>query len=173
MKMRNAHVALITLLVLLSCAVAVCQSANENVYFFVQPDSFSATGKWAATSSNPKDQISMPQEVEIDCSKSTRTCVEATAEYYSGHAHISLGYPSVAKWDRDGIIATDSHGICMSRTILINFSDQTITVTHSLKKLDEKRKEACAFFGAEKTESYAFVVKGTARWKREALETLR
>jgi hypothetical protein len=139
--MKCTHLLCVALVTFFFSGAAVSQKPKPNVYFFVQPDSFMAIGKWAATSSDPKDRISMPQEVEIDCFKSTQTCVEATAEYYSGHAHVNVAYTSVVKWDSNGIIISDSNGICMSRTILVNFSDQTIMVTHSLKELPEKQRE--------------------------------
>lgn len=136
------------------------------VYFSVVADSFSATGKWASTSSDPKDQIVVPQEVEIDCFKGG-SCIEATAEYYMGHPHVSLRYFDIKRWDKDGILAASSSAICLTNTVLINFADQTVSRTDSLKNLEDKKKEACAFFGVNQSQSFVFVLKGTDRWNKE------
>ncbi len=134
----------------------------------IAADSFSATGKWVSKPSNPKNEP-FPQEVEIDCFKGKHgdVCVEATAEYYMGHPHISVSYLDILKWDKDGIVAIDSSGVCMTNTVLINFADQSISDTVSLKKLTDETKSACAFFGAGQSESLVFVLKGSDQWNEE------
>lgn len=149
------------------CVAVSGQGTERPVFFLVASDSFSATGKWVSLSTELKDQPPIPQEVEIDCSKNTRTCIEAMAEYYMGSPHISIQYLDVIKWDKNGIVAGSSSGICMTNTILINFADRTISATDSPKNLDEKTKSACAFFGAKQSQSSAFVLKGTDRWEKE------
>ena len=167
MLMRYA----VILLVVMATVFASGQKAQEDqkkegvVYFSVVADSFSAMGKWASTSSDPKDQIVVPQEVEIDCFKGG-SCIEGTAEYYMGHPHISLRYFEIVRWDKDGILASSS-AICLKNTVLINIADQTVSRTDSLKSLEEKKKEACAFFGVKQSQSFVFVLKGTDRWNKE------
>lgn len=151
---------------LLFCG-GLCPAQTTPVYFLVAPDSFSAVGKWASTSSDPKDEIAIPQEVELDCFKNTFICVEATAEYYMGNPHITVQYPEIVRWDKDGLLIKDSSGICMSHTILINFADKTVSSTYLAKSLDKKQAEACAFLGAKKATSYTLVVRGTERWNKE------
>lgn len=80
------------------------------VYFNFDAQSFSATGKWVSPSPDPKDQPAHPQEVQLDCFRQSQECIEATAEYYMGHPHVSLDYLNVVKWDTNGIIATSSSG---------------------------------------------------------------
>jgi hypothetical protein len=143
------------------------QKEHNVIYFFVAPDSsFSATGKWVSTSSDPGDQIVYPQEVEIDCFKEG-WCIEATAEYYMGNPHITVAYLDIIRRDKNGIVAETSSGICMTDTILISFADQTISATYLPKKLDDPTKEACAFFGAKQSQSFVFVLKGSDRWNKE------
>ena len=162
----------VILLLVLATLFASGQKAQKEqkkegvVYFLVATDSFSATGKWASTSSDPKDQIVVPQEVEIDCFKGG-SCIEATAEYYVGHPHISLRYFNIMRWDKDGILAASSDAICLTNTVLINFADQAVSRTDSLKNLEDKKKEACAFFGAKQSQSSVFVLKGSERWEKE------
>jgi hypothetical protein len=105
--------------------------------------------------------------VEIDCFKNLRLCVAATAEFYMGHAHVSVQYLDIIKWDRNGIVAQDSSPVCLANTFLINFADHSITLNATLKELDDKTKSACAAFVAAKSESSIFVVKGTDRWEKE------
>jgi len=93
--------------------------------------------------------------------------VEATAEFYSGHPHVTLSYLQIIRWDYDGIVASDSSGICMTVTVQISFAEKHISSTHSAKQLNDKTKEACKYFGAEKTEEDIFVLRGSERWAKE------
>jgi hypothetical protein len=150
--------------VLLTVSVGV--SARETVLFFsYDKNNFSATGKWVPA--DPKQKPGYPSETQIDCSRSSMTCTEATAEFYVGYPHVMLNYLQVLKWDKDGIVATSSSAICMTITVLISFAEKNISSTHSMKKLDDKTKEACNFFGAEKTEEDVFIVRGSERWNKE------
>jgi hypothetical protein len=157
-------------IVLALCTTAAAQKATKNqavIYFEVAADSFSATGKWVSTSSDPKDQIAYPQEVEIDCFKGASSCVEAVAEYYMGNPHITVQYHDIIRWDKNGIVATSASGACMTNTVMVNFADQTISASDSLKSLDEKTKQACSFLGAGRSQSFVFVLKGSDRWNKE------
>src|SRR5450755_2907900 len=91
------------------------------IYFNNSSDSFFATGKWASTSSEPKDQIAFDQEVQIDCFRQWKQCVEATAEVYMGHPHITTAYLDVIQWDRNGLIAVSDSGVCMTNKIIVTF----------------------------------------------------
>jgi hypothetical protein len=146
---------------------ALAQTAKNVVFFSFDSDSFTASGKWAATSHDPKDEPAYPAEVQIDCFKGYRMCIHATAEYYMGNPHISIQYYDISKWDRDGIVAASTSAVCMSNTILINFADQSILSTYSPKKLDEKTKKACKDFGMEQSVIWTFVARGTDRWNKE------
>jgi len=144
----------------------VSASAKESVLFFTyDKNSFSATGNW--TPADQKEKASFLSETQIDCSRTGKSCVEATAEFYMGHPHVTLNYLQIIKWDNDGIIATDSSGICMAVTMQISFAEKHISSTHSMKQLDDEKKQACSFFGAEKVQEDVFVVKGSARWNKE------
>ncbi len=94
-------------------------------------------------------------------------CVVASAEQYSGLPHISVSYFDVLSWNKNGIVAQTDSKICMTNTIQINFADQRITDTFSPKKLDEKKKKACAAFGAKDSASSIFVLRGSERWNKE------
>lgn len=146
------------------------QNRASIVFFGFTSDSFFATGRWASTSPDPKDQPPYPEEVEIDCSATNHECIEATAEYYMGDPHISTDYYGIVKWDKNGILASSSDAACMTQTLLINFADRTVLATDSPKKLDDKTKSACEFFGAKGTQSWIFVLKGSDRWNKERLK---
>jgi hypothetical protein len=137
----------------------------STIYFSYDKDSFSATGNWIPA--DPKDKPAFPSETQVDCFRTGMSCVEATADLYMGHPHVSLNYFQVIKWDKDGIIAGDSSGICMTVTMQITFAEKRISSTHSLKQLDDKVKQSCAFFGADKTQEDIFVLKGSERRNRE------
>lgn len=141
------------------------EAPAQTVYFSHDKENFFATGEWAAA--DPKVEPPFPSETEIDCFKNNTTCVEATAEIYFGQPHITLSYFQVIRWDKDGIIATDSSGICMTATMQISFADKHISSTHAVKQLDEKTNEACKFFQAGETEEDIFILKGSERWRKE------
>jgi hypothetical protein len=121
-------------------------SAGHEYLFFVNSDSFSATGKWVATSNDPRDKIATPQEIQIDCFKGSE-CIAAEAEYFSGNPHVSIEYLRIDRWDRNGIQATSSSGICMTDTISINFVDHKISILYSPKTLPKEKRDACSEFG--------------------------
>jgi hypothetical protein len=141
------------------------QKAGRPIYFTDDGFGFSATGKWVPA--DPNDKPAFPSETEIDCEKIAMSCVEATAEIYSGHPHVTISYLHAIKWDRDGIVATSSSGTCMTNTILISFAEKEITETYSMKQLDDKTKEACNDFGATRTTTSLFVLKGSGRWNAD------
>lgn len=156
---------LIVLLLVLICVPSALSQSAPPIFFNYGKDGFSATGEWVAA--DTKGALSIPGETEIDCFKSSASCVEATAEFYSGHPHVTIGYLQVIKWDENGIIASDSSGICMTVAMQISFAEKRISSTHSAKQLSDKTKEACKYFGAAKTEEDIFVLKGSERWTKE------
>jgi hypothetical protein len=140
-------------------------TSAQTIFFGHTKDSFSATGYWTAT--DTKIKPSWQSETIVDCDKNIMMCVEATAEFYMGHPHASLSYLHVMRWDNDGIIATDSSGVCMTVTMQISFAEKRISSTHSVKELDAETKEACKHLQADETEEDIFVLKGSVRWKKE------
>jgi hypothetical protein len=150
---------------LFTCVPSTRPQSVSPIFFSYDKSGFSATGSWIPT--DTKTNSSVRSETEIDCFKNSLSCVEATAEFYSGHPHVTLSYLQVINWDNDGIIASDSSGICMTVAVQISFAEKRISATHSAKQLNDKTKEACKFFGAEKTEEEIFVLKGSERWTKE------
>jgi hypothetical protein len=153
------------ILFFISLIPAVEAQRASNIYFNYDNDSFWATGNWIPA--DPNDKPGFPSETEIDCFRSSKNCVEAIAEFYMWHPHITLNYLDIIKWDRDGIIARDSSKICMTVTMQITFAEKRISSTHSIKRLDDEKKKACNFLGADKTEEDIFVLKGSERWNKE------
>jgi len=139
------------------------QKSTPSLHFFVDISNLSASGRWIPA--NPKDKAAYPSEVQIDCERKSKTCVEATAEYYGGHPHASLSYFQILKWDENGIIATSADAICDTRTLLVSFPDKAISATSSPKPLTEDAKGACKTFGAMDSEIDLFVVKGSQKWQ--------
>lgn len=144
--------------------LATLTASAQVIYFNYSESGFFATGSWASVDANVKASVS---ETQIDCFRNLKSCVEATAEYYMGHPHVSVSYLDVIRWDNNGIIATDSSGTCMTVTMQVSFADKHISATHSVKQLDAKTAKACKFFGANKTEEEIFILKGSERWKKE------
>ncbi|PWT82922.1 MAG: hypothetical protein C5B58_07340 [Acidobacteria bacterium] len=152
-------------LLLVSVSVSAQKTAQKYLHFAVAPGIFVSSGRWVP--SNPKDKAAFPSEVEIDCDAQTRMCIEATAEYFAGHPHVSIDYFDIMKWDANGIVASSSSAICMTRTILVSFADKSISDTHSEKVLDKDKKGACASIRASGTETDVFVVKGSDKWEAD------
>ena len=151
-----------------SVVVPIASAAEQQkrpIFFNYDTNIFTATGYWI--SSLPNAAPGFQSETQIDCFREKMGCVQATAAYYSGHPHVTLGYLRVIKWDRDGIIATDSSGICTTTTIQIAFAEKRISSTHSMKQLDDKTREGCKFFEANKTQEESFVLRGSERWVKE------
>lgn len=138
------------------------QNQNSNLYFSATNQGLVATGRWVL--SDPKGKAAFPSETEIDCDRQLRMCTEATAEYYSGHPHVSLTYLDIVRWDDDGIIATAPGAICVTTTILVSFAEKSIKATDSLKQLSGEKKEACKFVGATGAQTYSFVLKNSQEW---------
>src|SRR5580692_4885947 len=125
---------------------AQAQTTKPPLYFNHSNDGFSANGRWVPA--DAKQKAAFPTEVELDCDRITKSCVEATAEYYSGHPHVSIDYLQIDKWDTNGITASSSSGICMVRNVAISFGDKTIVQTVSSKTLDQEKLKACKLLGA-------------------------
>lgn len=145
--MSKTAVATVLLLLLTHAPSARPQSVST-IFFSYDQNSFSATGSWIPADTTTSSSVR--SETEIDCFKNSLSCVEATAEFYSGHPHVTLNYLQVIKWDNDGIIASDPSGICMTVAVQISFAEERISSTHSMKQLNDKKKQACNFFWGRK-----------------------
>ena len=159
---------LLPILVCLSIGATIpspTAAAKNTLFFYHTHNEFTATGKWA--SADPEDKPAFPSENEIDCFKNLMMCVEASAEDYVGYPHVSITYLKVVRWDKDGILATNSSGLCMTLNMQIVFAEKRISSTHSMKQLPDEQKKACNFFGAKQTEEDIFIVKGSERWNKE------
>ena len=102
---------------------------------------------WTGPASMPMEEspekTQFPSETQINCDRQSKTCIAATAEYSSGHPHVSIEYFQLLKWDVDGIIATSNDAVCMQRTLLISFPNKAISISGMLKGLPkEKQKHA-------------------------------
>jgi hypothetical protein len=161
--MISRATAMLAIILLASSPAVFAQDAV--IFFSSDQNSFSATGNWAP--SDPRNKPAFPSETQIDCFRDGMLCVEATAEYSKGHPHVALNYFAVSKWDKDGIIATNSSPICMAVTLQISFTDKRVSVTHSAKELDEENKGACKLFSGSTAQEDVFVLRGSARWNRE------
>jgi hypothetical protein len=162
---NKKSVGVVAVLVFALSTLASSSEAQSVLFFSYNRDDFSATGNW--TPADPKAKPAFPSETQIDCDRSARNCVEATAEYYMGHPHVTLDYLHIVQWDSNGIVATSSDGACMTATMQMSFAEKRIFATHTMKQLDEKTKKACEFFGVSKAMQYVFVLKGSERWTKE------
>jgi len=148
--------------VVLFSAFATAQQAGLPLHFDVSSDNFYSSGRWIP--SDPKQKAPYPSETIIECDRQSRWCVEATAELYSGHPHVSTDSLVISKWDGSGITAISENGICMTVTMHISFLDKKISAIHSMKKLDKAKVEACKFLGTSGTVYASFIVKNSPRW---------
>lgn len=129
------------------------------VHFSFDRTSFYADGR-------ESEKSLFPSETQINCDRQNETCIAATAEYYSGHPHVSIEYFQLLKWDADGIIAT-SDALCMQRTMLISFPNKAISISGMLKSLPKERTEACETWGASKPYTDVFVLKNSPGWNKD------
>jgi len=146
-------------LVLLLGIRAPAFSQALQVHFSVDRTSFYADGR-------ESDKSLFPSETQINCDRQSKTCIAATAEYYSGHPHVSIEYFQILKWDTDGIIAT-SDAICMQRTMIVSFSNKAISISGMLKSLPKEKTEACETLGASKPYTDVFVLKNSPDWNKD------
>jgi coproporphyrinogen III oxidase len=153
----------IIVLVLCSVLPSAGQMASDGGLFTVVGDMFSAVGKWIP--SDPKVKPAYPEETQIDCFKNSMTCVEATADYYVGHPHVTIRYLVVNKWDKDSLVASGG-GTCMTYMVLVSFAEKTLNASYALKQLPEKQRDSCKSLGALKTEM-TFVLRNSERWNKE------
>ena len=61
---------------------ATFTASAQVIYFDHSESGFFAIGNWASADASVK---APPSETKIDCFRKSRSCVEATAEYYMGH----------------------------------------------------------------------------------------
>lgn len=83
----------ISIVLLTTCLVPLPAQTlinKDNLYFFVDASGFSAEGTWIPV--DPKSHAAYQAETKVDCDRAVKLCTEATAEYLSGHPHISLTY---------------------------------------------------------------------------------
>ncbi len=134
--------------------LTVSAVSAQVIYFNYSKIGFFATGSWESPDPSVKTNMT---ETKIDCFREMKTCVLATADNMMGRPHVFTSYLDVIKWNDDGLIATDSSPICMTLTMQVSVADRHITLTHSLKRLDDDKAEGCKFFGADQTTEDIFV----------------
>jgi hypothetical protein len=135
------------------------QRSTPQVHFSFDSGSFYADGR-------ESEKSLFPSETQINCDRQSKTCIAATAEYYSGHPHVSIEYFQILKWDVGGIIAT-SNAICMQRTIIVSFPNKAISISGTLKSLSKEKNEACDTLGASKPYTDVFVIKNSPEWNKD------
>lgn len=136
-----------------------------NLYFFLDKSSFSAEGSWVPV--NLKDHAADQTETRVDCEKRTGQCIEAIADDFSGHPHISLAYFQIIKWDSNGIVAINADAICVTRTISIGFAAKHIGDVREAKVLPDGTQKACQSLGILSYESWTFLLKNSKAWAAE------
>ncbi|HKF02599.1 MAG TPA: hypothetical protein VKB49_09805, partial [Candidatus Sulfotelmatobacter sp.] len=57
-----------------------------------------AKGKWKATTGRPSDEVAFKQVVSIECSKSSRECLECTANVVEGEPDVELEHYEIVRW---------------------------------------------------------------------------
>ena len=159
------HPLISTLLLLALSPLPPQTLVGPNLYFFVDQSSLSAEGSWVPA--DPKDHAANESETELDCEKQTGECIEATADEYAGHPHISVTYFQVVKWDSNGIIASNSDAVCVSRTISVGFAAKHISDMREAKVLSDEKQKACQALGIPANDSWTFLVKNSKSWAEE------
>lgn len=155
----------LSLLLLAATALPAQTLVGRDLSFFVDSSSFSAEGTWVPV--DPKDHAAYQAETELDCEKRTGECIEATADYFSSHPHITVAYFQVIKWDSNGIVATNADGICSGRTVSIGFAAKHISDTREAKVLPADKEKACQSLGVPSSQSWTFLLTNSKAWATE------
>jgi len=144
---------------LFACVLAYSQEhKSPPVHFSFDRESFYADGR-------ESEKSVLQTETQINCTRQGRSCIAATAEYYAGHPHVSVEYFQTLKWDADGIIAT-SQAVCMQRTMIVSFSNQSISISGTLKSLPKETTDACKAVGANEPYTDEFILKNSSKWNK-------
>jgi len=145
-----------------ACATAVlslAQRSSPPVHFNVDSGNFYADGREG-------EKTQFPSETQLNCDRQSKTCIAATAEYYSGHPHVSIEYFHILKWDADGIIAI-SNALCLQRTMIVSFPNKAISISGAQRSLPKDKKEACETVGASQPYTDVFVLKNSPEWNKD------
>ncbi len=131
-------------LVLLLPFCAICATAQSKGPIFVTLGNSLATakGKWKATTGRPGDEVAFKHVVAIECSKSSRECLECTANVVEGEPDVELEHYEIVRWDANEILAQNDSPDCMTNQLVINFKEQSVMAidapkTGTTKKLDD------------------------------------
>jgi hypothetical protein len=161
----NRRLFLLFLVIGLSRVGTSAQTKSSNIHFYVEPSSFAAEGTWIPV--DPKDHAAYQAETELDCDKRSAMCIEATADYFSGHPHISVVYFQIVKWDGNGIVASSAEGACQTRTLYIGFAAKHLSDTREAKILPDAKQKACSSLGVPPSEGWTMALKNSKAWNDE------
>jgi hypothetical protein len=135
------------------------QRSTPPVHFSFDSGSLYADGR-------ESEKSQFPSETQVNCDRQSKMCIGATAEYYSGHPHVSIEYFQIVKWDADGIIAT-SDAICMQRTMIVSFPNKAISIAGTLKSLSKEKTKTCETVGASRPYTDFFILKDSPEWNKD------
>ena len=153
-------------ILLFASSLLLAQRRDPNpLYFYVGIGSFGAEGTWVPVDTN--SHAAYQAETELECDQGAASCTEATADYYSGHPHISVAHFQIVKWDKNGIIASNSDGICATRTLTIGFAAKHISDTREGKVLSKEMQKSCEILGAPANEGWTLLLKNSKSWAAE------
>ena len=139
----------------LALAAGLAFAQEPRAEMTVRQGAVIARGKWNATTGKKGDEPAFRHAVEIDCFRSDKTCMEATASVIGTDPDILVEYYDVLKWDENGIVAEKTSAICMTNQLNINFQEQSVLAIDAPKSGAKGFKDVCK--SANHTQTYKLV----------------
>jgi hypothetical protein len=121
-------------LLLAFCAIGATAQSKGPIFVTVGNGLATAKGKWKATTGRPGDEVAFKHAVAIECSKSSRECLECTANVVEGEPDVQLEHYEIVRWDANGILAQNDSPDCMTNQLVINFKEQSVMAIDAPKK---------------------------------------
>lgn len=139
---------------------AICATAQSKGPIFVTLGNGLATakGKWKATTGRAGDEVAFKHVVAIQCSKSSRECLECTANVVEGEPDVELEHYEIVRWDANGILAQNDSPDCMTNQLVINFKEQSVMAIDAPKKgAMKKLDDTCKSHAVNHSQTYKLI----------------
>lgn len=145
----------VVLLVALFVPIMCAQERSANVH--VRPHAVFANGKWKATTGRQGDEMAFKHAVEIDCFRSEKRCMEATASIVGTEPDLAVQYYEVIRWDENGLVAQSDDAICMTNQLIINFQEKSVLAVDAPKLGAKGLKDTCKV--VDHTQTYKLIAR--------------
>jgi hypothetical protein len=93
-----------------------------------------AKGEWKGLTDSTHDEMAFTHEVEIDCVREARICVEAIGRIAgNGPPFVTVDLYPILRWDKNGILA-EQESICATDQLNINLQSRSVVGIRTYKK---------------------------------------